>query len=94
MTFNTSNLTTPAERNLNILLSRYQTTRSNYSKQKAIAYARQNWKEIGEDFKKACYWVFGRGTFVETAQKTVSENLERVERLILIRQENSGVYDV
>lgn len=95
MKFNTSNPINKEERNVNAMIARYQRSRSDYSKNKAVAYIKENWGAIGEDFHKAAYWVFGRETFVKVALcRPVSHNLERVERLILIEQEEAGFYDI
>ena len=95
MNFNTSKPTNKEERNLNIYIARFQKSQSEVAKYLAIEYAKANWKALGDDFVKACYWVFGRCVFVKNGMnKVVSEKEERAERSILIRQENAGFCDV
>lgn len=95
MKFNITKTTNTAEHNAKVLILRFQRSRSEASGNKAIAYIKENWASIGEDFRKAAYWVFGRETFVKIAlAQPVSYNLEKVERLILIDQEEAGFYDV
>lgn len=97
MTFNTNSPTNKEERNLNILIARFQKSQSNVAKSRAVGYAKANWEALGDDFCKACYWVFGRITFVkEGMARPASANLERVERLIMVRQEENAwdIFDV
>jgi len=95
MTFNTNNPTNTTEKNFNVLVARFQKTRSDYSETKAVDFAKANWAELGEDFHKAAYWVFGRETFVKTP-RGFCPRAAYVENLILVEQEENheDIYDV